>query len=884
MNIKNGKSKISAITFVILLTISAILVALPVSIAQEPKRMNPYPYINAMPNPVTVNTPTLFHVGSIYALYPPQPGYYGLTVEITKPDDTTEILPPVTTDQTGGTGVQYTPTMVGTYTVRTHFPEQATECRSGQIGPIGTIMEEAYSDPVELIVIEEQIEYYPGRSLPEEYWTRPIDQQIREWYTIAANHLGYVPPTNTNPHSIVCPYNDYAPESAHVLWTKPLTMGGLAGGEMGEHGFEQGDAYVGKWGGGGLFGQAGPVIIGGVLFYNQFEANGGSNVEQWVNAVDLHTGEMLWSRPLTTPDGTVLRLAFGQTFYWDSYNYHGVFDFLWATSGGFDFTTFTFLPTSWHAFDPFTGRWVYCMEGMPSGITVYGPKGEIFLYNVNTNAGTMTLWNSSRVVSNAGSWDPQGQTYNASRGIEWTVDIPELVDLPGSVRIIREGLILGTDFTRSGPAPDPAHMWAISVDLKQGTAEYMWDITWVPPTPTIHIEDASIEEDLILASTNEARTNYGFRLSTGDLIWGPTESRHYTDNWGFSSSNSWDIIADGKVIAGNYGGIVWCYNAQTGVVEWTFEIDDPYTEVLHNNRWRFRPVIVADGKLYIENTEHNPRDPQPRGAPFICIDMEDGTEIWRLPYRGSEWGSIPIIGDSIIAMYNNYDQRIYAIGKGASATTVAVAPKVVAKGSSVVIEGTVMDVSPGTEDAALQIRFPNGVPAVSDADMTDWMLYVYNQFKRPEDATGVEVVFNAVDSDGHWYDIDRTTTDTSGTFSYMWTPEAEGKYTIVATFMGSEGYYASYAETAVGVGPAAEEYPDVPSAEEIAQETISQLPAYPDVPSATQVAQETVNQLPAYPEMPEIPAYLTIDLVIIAAVAIAVIIGIVSYLALKKEK
>jgi len=82
----------------------------------------------------------------------------------------------------------------------------------------------------------------------------------------------------------------------------------------------------------------------------------------------------------------------------------------------------------------------------------------------------------------------------------------------------------------------------------------------------------------------------------------------------------------------------------------------------------------------------------------------------------------------------------------------------------------------------------------------------------------------------------------------------------------------------------ADQFPDIPTAEEIAQKTISQLPAYPevpDVPSAEEVAQETINRLPAYPE---IPAYLTIDLVIIAAVAVAIIIGIVSYLALRKQK
>jgi len=33
----------------------------------------------------------------------------------------------------------------------------------------------------------------------------------------------------------------------------------------------------------------------------------------------------------------------------------------------------------------------------------------------------------------------------------------------------------------------------------------------------------------------------------------------------------------------------------------------------------------------------------------------------------------------------------------------------------------------------------------------------------------------------------------------MWTQEIEGKYTIIATFEGSKAYYASYAETSIGV-------------------------------------------------------------------------------------
>jgi hypothetical protein len=36
----------------------------------------------------------------------------------------------------------------------------------------------------------------------------------------------------------------------------------------------------------------------------------------------------------------------------------------------------------------------------------------------------------------------------------------------------------------------------------------------------------------------------------------------------------------------------------------------------------------------------------------------------------------------------------------------------------------------------------------------------------------------------------------------MFTPEVPGKYTIIATFAGSESYWSSYAETAIGVDEA----------------------------------------------------------------------------------
>jgi hypothetical protein len=86
----------------------------------------------------------------------------------------------------------------------------------------------------------------------------------------------------------------------------------------------------------------------------------------------------------------------------------------------------------------------------------------------------------------------------------------------------------------------------------------------------------------------------------------------------------------------------------------------------------------------------------------------------------------------MVVMQNTYDQYFYVVGKGPSKTTVSVSPKVSTWGSKVLFEGTVMDISPGTQEEKIKLRFPYGVPAVSDDYQTEWMTYVYNQFPPPE--------------------------------------------------------------------------------------------------------------------------------------------------------
>jgi len=852
MNIDRNKSKLSTIALILVLAISTTLAILPIAAAK-----GTVCYLGAIPNPVGKDQQVLLHVGILDQLPSTDQSWLGLSVTITDPEGGTSTISDIKTDSTGGTGVSFYPDKVGLYTLVAHFPEQVQR---------GTTYLASDSPPVELEVLAEKVPVYPGHSLPSNYWTRPIDAQLREWSAITGSW------PNT-PRNLYAPYND-GPETAHILWTKPLTQGGLTGGELTGLSFEIGDAYEGKWTGssGGLsMWSSTAIIVTGKLYYQE------STQEDPVvyHCVDLHTGEELWSKVFM--DNRTI--AFGQTFHFDGINYHGAFEYIYVTSGG----GWGGGSQTWYAFDSYTGDWMFTMNNIPSGTNMYGPNNEICRYVIDTRAGTVSLWNTTEVVmkglnvNSAGSWgsNVHGRTLDGSRGIMWTESIE--TGLPGSV----QASFLNDRLIGASASTSAVTVWGINVNASDGAiGRTLFTNTWTPPAAWADMglsvsgfqsgwQVWSQEDRVGILWIKDLREHYAFSLNDGTYMWS-TPSQSYQDAFDDTPADA-RAIAYGKFYSASLSGIVYCYDIQTGDELWRYEATDPYSEYLFGNTWWLKPLFITDGKIYVAHLEHSPIDPRPRGGPFICLNATDGTEIFRIngAFRQTRWGGRGIIGDSIIATMDTYDQRVYAIGKGASVTTLTASPKVVAKGSSIVIEGTVMDVSPGTKDIDMQLRFPKGVPAISDEDMSEWMLYVYKQFEMPEDATGVTVVFNWVDSEGVWHDMDRTKTDTSGTFSYVWHPDTEGTCKIIATFEGSGGYYGSRAETTFVVGAPAEH---VPTAAEIGDTTVSKLPAYP---AASDIAQETVNKL---------PAYLTIDLVILIIVAVVLVIGLIAYMALRKQK
>ena len=779
------------ITFILLSSMLITSFALQTTYAQTAtKEKNTFAMIGAMPNPVGVGQDVLLWVGITDMLYVYSDGWNGLTISVTKPDGTTQTLGPFRTDSTGSTGTVFTPTMVGTYKLQTHFPAQGYNwTRTAMFDPelSGWVWYKASDSRVlDLVVQEDPIPTYQSSPLPSEYWTRPIDAQHRDWYTISADWMGPTPPNR------YAKYNDFAPETAHILWANPMVSGGLSGGLNMQQAYECGDAYEGKFGT-GFPSFSYSIVLGGVLYYNRYESR---MPTQEVVAIDLHTGEQLWVKNWNNT-----RVSFGQSFYFDAWNYHGVFKYLWTTSSSAGVTT-------WNAFNPYSGDWIFRITNVPSGTMVYGPKGEIYIYTFNQANGWMTLWNQSKTVqpqtsgtSNDGSWRPHGITYDARNGYAWNKTIPK--GLLGSVSMVLDDVAVGCNAAGwDNIGNEPLSIWAIS--LKPGQeGTLLYNRNWSLPQAdiTMNFGTASQEDKVFVLRAKETRQWWGIDLYTGQQLWGPTAMEEDLGIYGQNSQ-----IAYGKLYSSNkYGGVLYCYDIKTGSLLWNYTARDPENEILWSNNWPIYTVFIADGKVYLGHSEHSPVDPKPRGAPFICVDAETGEEIWKADglFRQTDWGGTAIIGDSIIATMDTYDQRVYAIGKGPSAVTATSPDAGVPLGTSVTIKGMVTDISPGTDEFALQKRFPNGVPAVSDASMTDWMLYVYKQFPRPMNTAGVEVTISAVDSNGNYREIGTATSSSDGFYSFSWTPDISGTYNVYVNFEGSEAYYPSHAETAFVVDPAA---------------------------------------------------------------------------------
>ena len=513
-----------AILIAALLTFSmtASMMLIPNANAHSPPWNIPVAvYLSVAPNPVGLGQ----RVEADF-WYTPPPTAQGpngdrwtFYLDVTTPAGVTTQLGPFTSDDTGGTYADYTPTTLGNYTFQAIFPGQTLKginppLWSNGVPYVGDYFEPANSSKVIVVVQTTAIGYYPYTTLPlpNAYWQSPVFANNKAWSVIYGNWVM----ANYDPEGLN--YNPYttAPSSAHILWTKQIQMGGQIGslpasniGESTAAGNEetiyQQDQYSTSF--------TPPLIINGVLYYNDYSSGQGL---YGFSAVNLKTGATEWVQngtgmPVTTSLGTdqpgavydtqeFNRLSYGEVFNYDSPNMYGGNAYLWCCNGvagtGNPNTNPAALNTlRFDMYDAFSGAYICSIVNCTAGTYCYDASGALCEYVLNAAHGWLAFWNSSLVSgmlsgtygSPSWQWRPHPGFYSWKTGVQWNVSISSLytnAPFPETIQKVADGVVLADTMSTYGTSPQNyvmnigynattgAQMWVVNETLPLGYAPY----------------------------------------------------------------------------------------------------------------------------------------------------------------------------------------------------------------------------------------------------------------------------------------------------------------------------------------------------------------------------------------------------------------------------
>ncbi len=773
-------------------------------------------------------------------------------------------------DPTNDQNYAYTPTQVGTYTFNFTYPGEtitAADQPAGSIYVNDTYLPSSTSMTV--TVQQNPIPPATGSSpLPTQFWTRPIYGENTVWYTISSQWYGSGVTgfgAMVGPNEQMNPGEDsgataVGPLTSHIMWTYPIQEGGVVGGTsvsvQGDTYFE-GSAYEQRYNN--------PIIVDGDIYYTLPISFSGPSSGATV-CQDLQTGQIIWSSTqvpalsfayiydVQDPNqhGVYPAILFTSGFAraFDAYTGDPLFNVTGVPSGsgivlgpsGEDIkyvfaNAGTTASPSWYLAEWNSSRMMDTTYNPITGAAVNTPT----LYNDSyTNGTTLSAFDASYadvaqpvIGPDAGTNNnaPATNNYviyanvvnqsNALYSYDWNVSVSwhNTMTLTPTILSTFYGnmlLCMNGSYPALG-ANNPYTYFAVNLNASRGQiGSILWMQTEQPPPgniTTVTYAGADLSANAFCESYRSSQQFVGYSLSSGQQIWGPTASQPALDYFGSPGPGTLaDQIAYGCIYSVAYSGILYCYNLTTGNVLWTYGNggEGNSTNAGLNAPYGDYPTFinaVGNGVIYTVTTEHTIETPIWKDCLARAINATNGAEIWTLSDFTTEFSTESYaIADGYATFFNSYDQQIYSVGQGPSSTSVQAPLTAITAGDHVTIQGTVIDISAGTQQTEQKADFPNGVPCASDASMSAWMSYVYQQQPEPTNFTGVPVTLTATDPNGNFITLGTATTDSNGLYSFSWlTPNVPGLYTITATFAGTNGYWPSNAQTALTVqsGPTA---------------------------------------------------------------------------------
>jgi outer membrane protein assembly factor BamB len=776
----------------------------------------------------------------------------GVSFTVTTPSGVTSNLPVPSgqQDSIGGGYLLYSPTEIGVYTVKAIFPEQwknstlilaangngtyvSTPRQAGYPTPTSQFYTAGTSENVTFTVQQDPIALWPVSPVPTDYWTRPINSGARSWsFMLGGNWLNgaWNQPTGQAGGTTTRFVYGLGTETSHVLWTRTLYAGGYAEARFGDYGYQTGH-YQGM--------DFSSIILNGRVYYAD-RADAYRSIG--FNVVDLNTGELLGYYNDTMP-------SYGQLYKYESPNQHGIYPLLWrsASLGSGNGTSLEMLD----GYSLPLRHICYIANTSATGTNVVGNNGELLWYNL-VNKGTatnpnyyLTCWNNTNVLGetatgpNTGTtywqWRPEGggfgggpalsnaYVWDGSTGFSVNASITTpyntrnaILNQTGSIRSVRVGdtngvggfVIVGTQGQNNEAGNVQGQLWCYSLERGQ-EGKQLWASSFTAPYSSIAQNDTTLsltgvypEDGVIIFHSTKQLKYWGYDMKTGTLLW---ESAREPDQNYYSVQVNY---YNGLLLTSGYGGVVIAYNMTTGQQAWNFTAANIGGESPYGN-FPINIFAICDGKIYTLAGEHSVTQPLWRGHNIRCISATDGSEIWSLLGMGADNGAhltgmYMQFGDGKVVGLNYFDNQIYCIGPGTSATTVSAPQTVPALGSSVMITGTVTDqTKSGRRNMNNLYDFTlEGTPAISDASMTAWMEYLFENQAKPTDATGVPVSLSAIDPNGNLVTIGTTASDMNGNYGLLFKPDVPGTYQIIASFAGSKAYGSSQSTTYLSVGEA----------------------------------------------------------------------------------
>jgi outer membrane protein assembly factor BamB len=809
MKISKSKTTGTAVALFLMFAMAFSLVALPASNAQTsyPSSVKTYAFIDANPSPLGVGQPIFlsFGIDKVPMTASQQYGdrWTNLTITVTKPDGTKETLTGFTSDNTGFAHTTYTPSATGNYTFVVTFGGQTLVGANPPPGGwspnyeqyIGIYYQPSTSSLQTVEVGEEAVPSIPFNPLPTDYWQRPINMMNSNWNTISGNWFGTVAFTNGGlGYNATGNFNPYttAPNTAHVLWTTPLAPGGLIGGEYGNtahSNFYSTAQYECKFK---------AVVMDGVLYYTF--TPGASTYPEGTIAIDIRTGQTIWHKSPDEMNGT---LRMGWIINYISPNQYGGESYLWTVSG-----------STYSLYDATTGNYILQITDAPSRVKFMNtaPDGNLIgFYNNNTDPDhpTLVCWNASRAIlvacpwfgpppgdPNGWAWRPRyGTTVPWDYGIEWEAPIATDVDgVPISPLSLTPAEIADNTILLLAKPTGTWESWQIEAGYSIIDGSQLFLVNRTYPEMT-RVSTHLVGGGMYVANDAEMQTYTAYSDTTGEQLWAAT----FPTNTFFGYISTYTPeLAYGLLYCSTFDGHVYAFNATTGELAWNFYAGPAGYNTVYGS-WPLKIVeLVADGKVFL-NGGHTYNPPLFRGSHAYCLNATTGKEVWSILSFCEANSPTTAASDGVVFLPNSYDNNLYCYGQGRSATTVDAPAVAIPHGSSLVIRGTVTDQSPGQTCLGIPAA---GTPAIADECMTPWMEYLYMQQPKPTNATGVLVSIDVIDSNGNYRNIGTPTSDSSGMFSYTWTPDIPGDYKVIATFAGSESYFGSSAETSFHVSEA----------------------------------------------------------------------------------